>query len=265
MFRFHKKDEYGFLTYSLNLPNNPKDWLLNDLREHMHQSLYHYIKGFFHEHIYHDEEEDSLLRPFRTEKEVNWNDSEFKSQVLDHYLDFYILKYQGHAKEHTKRLYRILSEIHHKKEISKNIRNLHFLVVGSRNIQAEARFSKLLKRCYADDNTSNKIKLLDKACAEFEEVADQLLFWRNHCTSIVSFTEGHASLKWGRWGFLMGLASILLTLYLECSNHPISTHNFNYVTTKQTVQEREQLSSDVKENQNSIQKQSISIEPIDSL
>lgn len=265
LFKLLKKDEYGFLTYSLTLPNNPQDWLLKDLHEHMHPSIYHYIKGFFHEHIYHDEEEDSLLRPFKTGKKVDWDKPEFRVQVFDHYLDSYILKYQGHTKEHIKQLHKIRSNIHKKTDISKNIHNLHYLVIGSRNIQAEARYSKSLKRCYAADSQSDKIKLLDKACKDFEEVVDELLFWRNHFTSIISFIEGHASLKWGRWGFMMGLASILLTLYLQCSNHSNSTNNYSCnATTNETIQKTECISNDVKENQNLIPKQSSTLDPTNS-
>lgn len=231
--RLSHKNEYGFLTYELTLPEHPNDWLLEDLCRHMHKSIYHYIKGFFHEHLYHDTEEDSLLNPFMTQESVNWDDKQFWEHVLNHYLNSYILKYRGYTKDFSNKMNHLLSDIQRKKNISKNIKNLHFLVNISRKIQAETRYSKLLIKAYPYDSQSKKIEELKYACLEFEQFVDDLSFWSNHLTSTISYSEGHASLRWGQLGLVAGLISIFLTLFIECKNHSNATNNCNYTTDSQ--------------------------------
>lgn len=81
----------GFLYYTLTSQTENESQLARSLHVKFHQGLYHIIKSFFHKHIHHPKEEDSILhaRFFNTEdeyKEKTKGDAEF-------YIEEYIKKF----------------------------------------------------------------------------------------------------------------------------------------------------------------------------
>lgn len=99
-FKLIKKTKHGFLVYKLDLAEEDNDYLCNIIRkEGLHNSIYHYIKRFFHEHTYHDATDDSLLTPFSSEEPVDIDDNECLRALLNNYLNRYELKYSGYVEE----------------------------------------------------------------------------------------------------------------------------------------------------------------------
>lgn len=81
----------GFLYYSLFSQTESETRLAQSLHEKFHQGLYHIIKSFFHKHIHHPKEEDSILhaRFYKSEDEYfaeTKGDAEF-------YVEEYIKKF----------------------------------------------------------------------------------------------------------------------------------------------------------------------------
>ena len=81
----------GFLYYTLFSQTEHETRLAQSLHEKFHQGLYHIIKSFFHKHVHHPKEEDSILhaRFYNSKKELlaeTKNDGEF-------YVEEYIKKF----------------------------------------------------------------------------------------------------------------------------------------------------------------------------
>lgn len=81
----------GFLYYTLYSQTEFNTRLAQSLQEKFHQGLYHIIKSFFHKHVHHPKEEDSILhaRFYKSEEELlaeTKNDGEF-------YVEEYIKKF----------------------------------------------------------------------------------------------------------------------------------------------------------------------------
>ena len=68
IFHYVEQDDRGFVIYKLDLSDEDNDFLCELLRIEMPNALYHYFKGFFHRHIFHDDSADSLLTPYFSKK-----------------------------------------------------------------------------------------------------------------------------------------------------------------------------------------------------
>lgn len=81
----------GFLYYTLSTQTECESRLARSLHEKFHQGLYHIIKSFFHKHIHHPKEEDSILhaRFYKSEDDLQ---SEKKSDA-EFYVEEYIKKF----------------------------------------------------------------------------------------------------------------------------------------------------------------------------
>lgn len=81
----------GFLYYALYSQTENETRLAQSLHEKFHQGLYHIIKSFFHKHIHHPKEEDSILhaRFYKTEEDFL---SETKSDG-EFYVEEYLRKF----------------------------------------------------------------------------------------------------------------------------------------------------------------------------
>lgn len=94
---FHKisATETGFLVYKLNLDDNETDFLCEELRHTMPKAIYHYVKNFFHEHQFHNSDDDSLLDSFFSSEEIQIQNEGTMRNILKVYLQSYINKYAG--------------------------------------------------------------------------------------------------------------------------------------------------------------------------
>ena len=85
----------GFVVYKLTLDDEEDDFLCQDLRHSMPKAIYHYIKGFFHEHQFHLSDDDSLLDSYFSQSEIILSDIETQKAILKVYIQSYINKYAG--------------------------------------------------------------------------------------------------------------------------------------------------------------------------
>ena len=103
----------GFLIYKLELDEEriQNDYVCKRLSHEMHKALYHYIKGFFHKHVFHADKEDSLLPAFFSTEEIQWEQSTTKKLILQPIVTNYALKFSGYLEEWEHDLSQALAEI----------------------------------------------------------------------------------------------------------------------------------------------------------
>lgn len=68
------------------------DALIEGLDGNMHPAIYHFIKEHFHEHKFHDDECDSLLRPYVSCDHIDIDHVGTMELISNHYLDQYLEK-----------------------------------------------------------------------------------------------------------------------------------------------------------------------------
>ena len=110
---FHEYDwsETGFIVYKLNLDDDENNFFCNSLRSSMSKAVYHYVKGFFHEHQFHGADDDSLLDSYFSENPISLSDGDTIRRVLHIYLQSYIDKYAGCVSLSRETLYYVSENI----------------------------------------------------------------------------------------------------------------------------------------------------------
>ncbi|MDE5986315.1 MAG: hypothetical protein K2H16_03420 [Prevotella sp.] len=134
---------------------------------------------------------------------------------MDSYLDCYIQKLKGNISEINNHLSDVLDEMSHGKDVTKNIKFIHSLIKNCYRVRGELGYCRFLSDTNINESSKEKRRKLKTACTDFDSSLDNLLFWYNHYVSLVSYTEGGKSLKWGITGAGLGIFSLMVTAMLE--------------------------------------------------
>lgn len=95
-FQMTDMNNKGFIVYKLELEDEEEeDFLRQDLRCGMPKAIYHYIKGFFHKHKYHNPDDDSLLDSYFSLTSIDLKNKKVLRQIIKVYLGSYVNKYTG--------------------------------------------------------------------------------------------------------------------------------------------------------------------------
>lgn len=203
------------LFIELCIDDDAADFVSDSFKKGLHKSFYHYIKGFFHSHIHHDKIEDSLLTCYFSQNPITLNNKQTFTSVVDSYLDCYIQKLTGNVSEIRKHLGELLEEMSQGKNVTKNIKFIHELIKNCYCVKGELGYCRFLSDTNVNVSSREKRRELTDICAKFDSSMDELLFWYNHYMSLVSYTEGGKSLKWGIAGATLGILSLTVTAVLE--------------------------------------------------
>ncbi|MDE7378299.1 MAG: hypothetical protein K2N13_04975 [Paraprevotella sp.] len=233
-----EKHPTGFIAYSVEVDDDATDFVSVGLNSGFHKSYYHYIKGFFHNHIHHDKSEDSLLACYFSKTPISFSNKQTFKDIVDSYLDCYIQKLKGNISEINNHLSDILDEISHGKNVTRNIKFIHSLIKNCYRVRGELGYCRFLSNTNINDSSKEKRKELKAVCAEFDNSLDNLLFWYNHYVSLVSYTAGGKSLKWGIVGAILGISSLMVTAVLEIrnSNQLSNERQLNYINRADSIQ-----------------------------
>lgn len=208
----------GFIAYRVEVADDAADFVSEGLKSGFHKSYYHYVKGFFHNHIHHDKSEDSLLACYFSKTPISLSNKQHLKDVVDSYLDCYIQKLKGNISEINNHLSDVLDEMSQGKNVTKNIKFIHSLIKNCYRVRGELGYCRFLSDTNKNDSSKEKRRELKTICTEFDSSLDSLLFWYNHYVSLVSYAEGGKSLRWGVAGAMLGILSLVVTAALEIRN-----------------------------------------------
>lgn len=215
LFRNERKGIEGILIYSLELSDSQEDFFCNSLSREMHNAVYHYIKGFFHRHLFHFDSEDSLLPAYFSHERIDWGSNKVQSNIILPLIRYYSLKFSGYLLDWENGFYKALEEIPVNKHITRNIQILRNTLQMSHNIFGEMQYCKFLISSFPTLISKKDKGEIQNTLNELIQLHESIHFWYNHYLGKISFLDGRKGVRWGVTGVLISTVSILLTFYLE--------------------------------------------------
>lgn len=210
LFKLLEATEQGFFIYQLNIEKEDSDYLRNILCNNgLHNAIYHYIKGFFHEHIYHDSTDDSLLSAYTSGTKINLDNQDCLRAILTNYLSPYELKYSGYVKETTDTLNCIVTNLSGKQGLRSNIELAKSSILNNiKVLDGESQYCDFLINSFPSDVLPKEL---------VEEIANQryqLRILNDQLTAIASYLTSVVSLRLADISVFLGLISIVLSILL---------------------------------------------------
>ena len=250
-FQAQKLTSEGFLIYKLELDEEriQNDYVCKCLSQEMHKAFYHYIKDFFHRHIFHAATEDSLLPTYFSQEEIHWQLATTRKQILEPIITNYSLKFSGYLQEWKDDLSLALCDICNNRNISKNIGILRNIMRTNHDIFGEAQYCEFLLQNFPTEISQKDKKEIRETVLSLKSLHEDIAFWYNHYTSRISFFDGRNGVRLGTWGIIVGVISLILTLYLEYSAPDINVLKLKteqhidslHQSTQQLINDRMQL------------------------
>lgn len=210
LFKLLDATEQGFLIYQLNIEKEDSDYLRNILHNNgLHNAIYHYIKGFFHEHIYHDSTDDSLLSAFTSSKKISFNNPDCVRAILTNYLSPYELKYSGYVKETTDTLNCIVTNLSGKQGLRPNVELAKSSILNNiKVLDGESQYCDFLIKSFPSDVLPTEL------VEEITNQRHQLRILNDQLTAIASYLTSVVSLRLADISVFLGLISIFLSILL---------------------------------------------------
>lgn len=196
----------GMLIYRLDIAE-ASDRVCENLMSGMHPSIYHIIKRHFHRHRFHDEECDTLLKPYCSESEIDISNQALMKKVHTFYLEQYCTKLQGDLNDISAQ-YIELKSLEKKNwywtylKQAKRIKGLCDQAVG------ESAYAKSLLTM---SRATVKTRIYEKITSRTTDL-DRL---SSKCTETYTFCNNRYNNRLGMYGLIVGLGGILLTISLE--------------------------------------------------
>lgn len=209
-FTCEHSDPKGFLTFSLELDG--EDFLAQDLQTHLPSCIYNFIKGFFHEHKWHDSGEDSILPSFCYDSLVDFSLTSERSFIVNELLDAYYAKFEGHLESWNDALVDLNQKILLGSKPYDDLFALLERVTDSYNVCGELGYCEFLLANFKNEIGKAKRKDLRKLMASILRTSSDMRTCYDRYIAIVSLNDGRNSKIFGWIGFALSLLSIALTL-----------------------------------------------------
>lgn len=189
--------------------------LASQMEHNMLPAIYHYIKGHFHLHRFHDEECDSLLMPLTDHKRPDIADRDTLRKFQRFYLDQYLIKF--------KNVYTTLSAQYHKlnenvakKEYKTALDNARKVKAHANSIDGECTYARALLHYSCINCDDPFYQDLNSCTLELQELIRK-------CSDAYATINNEYNNTLGLRGIYIGVIGIFITLVLEIS-HTLNTH-----------------------------------------
>ncbi len=212
-FKFIESDNRGFVIYKLELDGQQDDFLCKLLRRGMPNAIYHYFKSFYHEHVFHDEAEDSLLSPYFSSSPIKWTEKRVQNKVVESLIADYTTKYEG--------AYEIYSDIYDEYSVKlRKVQGVNLQTENLKRLLIECK-EKLNERAYSDfllaffpgiketkrRELENALRTFETLVIRLESSLSQILAEKSFFYTYAGYIVGKCSLIVGVIGLLVGAAS----------------------------------------------------------
>lgn len=200
------KSEEGFLVYRINVEDAEEGNMSEGLRAGMKKTIYHYVKGFFHEHQYHHPSDDSLLNAYYSLDEIDLSDKIHKFAVAKNYLTAYELKYSGYVDESEDTIRQVISQIEERKRLSKNVKLLRASIVNNMKVlDGESKYCSFLMKSCSDVIPQDDVRRMTQLMARLQGLNHRMTSIDSYLSSEVSTRKAEAGIRWG-------IASVMLAI-----------------------------------------------------
>lgn len=218
LFRTVKVTEEGFLICQLDVADDDSDYLCNVLRnDGLHNAIYHYIKGFFHEHKYHDSSDDSLLSAYSSDKPIDLDNEDCLREVLVKFLSPYELKYSGYVSETRDTLNTIIERIDKKQGLRDNVELAKSIIQNNiKVLDGESQYCDFLINNFEKSIPAALITEINTQHQELRILNNRLSAIDSYLTSVVSLRLADLSVYLGLWSLVL---SVLLFVIPKACSH----------------------------------------------
>lgn len=197
----------GFISYKLEFEDT-NDRLTTNLLSSIHHSVYHYVKGLFHRHAFHDEECDSLLKGFCSTNQLKWGDNGVPKKVFTHYIREYIEKLTESYRTLSAQLAFLQDIVNNKKQYKTGVNKSSQLKKDCFRVTGEAAYATSLLRM-------SRFSVKSKVYNNLSDILIRLEMLREQCVDAYNTLNNAYNNRLGRIGIRFGIASIVLTAVLE--------------------------------------------------
>ncbi len=222
-FRYIESDERGFVLYRLDLNEEQTDFLCNLLRTEMPNALYHYFKSFFHRHIFHEESEDSLLRPYFSSNPINWSETKVRNEIVKRLVEDYETKFNAECKEHSLTYEKIAANLQKRTRIRRMRDRMEDLCEHERDTLNERVYCNFLLRSFPGCIDKARKRQLKDTIAHLEVLALKSESSFNKLNSSLGLAYSAKGYYIGIIGVIVGLASAIWSLCYSISQTKKST------------------------------------------
>jgi Sec-independent protein translocase protein TatA len=203
-----EKSEDGFLVYKIELEEDVDSVLSDSLQTGMKKTIYHYVKGFFHEHQYHHASDDSLLKAYYSSDEIDLSENVQKYAVVSNYLTAYELKYSGYVDESEDTISQVIGQIEERKRLSKNVKLLRASIFNNMKVlDGESKYCNYLMSACSDVIPQDNIQRL-------KQLIEQLRNLNLRMSSIDSYLSSEVSTRQAETGIRWGIASVVVAIVI---------------------------------------------------
>jgi len=216
-FDYIRQDDRGFLIYKLELGDQQNDFLCTLLRTEMPNALYHYFKSFFHEHIFHDESEDSLLSPYYSVEPIDWDNVAVRNDIVERLIADYEVKFQGAIEEYSAIYNEIIEQLKGNKKILRLKSLMDELCEQEMNTLNERAYCEFLLRSFPLCIDVERKRKLRNAIKHLEMINLKLESSRNRVSASLGL---HFSIL----GFWVGIAGITIGLITSLASLIYAVH-----------------------------------------
>ncbi|MBR4563663.1 MAG: hypothetical protein IKO26_04345 [Paludibacteraceae bacterium] len=242
IFNYIESDERGFVIYKLELDDQQDDFLCRTLRTEMPNAIYHYFKSFYHRHMFHDESEDSLLRPFFSLEPIKWNDSKIRNNVVERLIEDYETKFGGASDLYELFRNRIETSLESYRNIWRMQVLLQRLYQQVRDTLSERLYCEFLLRSFPKSTDSVRKSELKSTINNLEIMVFQMETSINKRFSLAGLEYSVNGFIVGVIGVIIGLGSMVFSLMDSQYQSRKSTKELN--ENKETLKENIRLEAD---------------------
>lgn len=207
VFTHLESTQSGFVLYKWEF-NGEDDKLIESLKSSIHHSVYHYIKGLFHVHSFHDGECDSLLRGFCSDTRVKWSDSGVPKRVFTHYIREYVDKLEQSYLTLSGELAYLQTIVNIKKQFKTGVIRSQQLKKDCFRVMGEASYAGALLRM-------SRFSVKTKVFGRLSDILIRLEMLREQCVDSYNTINNTYSNNLGKRGVIFGISGIILTAILE--------------------------------------------------
>ena len=199
-----EKNPRGFIIYSFDNEGLTRDGFIDALTGKMNPSVYHYIKGAFHKHQHHGENEDALLQAMATLTPLSFKQN--GEEITLHYLQQYKDKFADFLSMSADEFSVAKKRVNSRFSIGRGIDALADIIDKGNSIKGEVEFYRFLLESAREKTWISKDfrTSVEKCIKEIDILLRDVSTCYNLCTSGLG-------VKYGRWGIWFGLAGIVVS------------------------------------------------------
>lgn len=197
----------GFISYKLEF-DDTNDHLTENLQTSIHHSVYHYVKGLFHKHAFHDEECDSLLKGFCSHERLKWSDNGVPKKVFTHYIREYIEKLTESYSTLSAQLAFLQDIVNVKRQYRTGVNKSQQLKKDCFRVTGEAKYAIALLRM-------SRFTVKSKVYCSLSDSLIRLEMLREQCVDAYNTINNTYNNRLGRIGIWVGAIGIAITATLE--------------------------------------------------